>query len=103
VTILLANHFAGWYVPLLVALAVLAGDAVRQTRAAVLTFTTTLATPLWAYVWPANQPYLDLLTFHAILVPLTFLPPILVSIKWPWAWAEGWSTGQAVPGVELPQ
>ena len=68
-------------------LAVLGRDPARQSRAAVLTFTTTLATPLWAYVWPANQPFLDLLTFHAVLVPLTFLPPLLVGIRWPRATA----------------
>jgi hypothetical protein len=103
VTILLANHFAGWYVPLLVALAALAGDPVRQTRAAILTFTTSLATPFWAYVWPAYQPNLDLLTFHLILVPLTFLPPLLAGVKWPWRTAERRWSERTTPGLEMPE
>jgi hypothetical protein len=102
VTIVLANHFAGWYLPLLVALAILAGDPVRQARAAVITFTTTLTTPLWAYVWPANQPYLDLLTFHEILVPLTFLPPLLVGIRWPSVTAARRWIGETVSSLEMP-
>ncbi len=79
-TILIANHFAGWYLPLLVALAVLAGDWRARTRIVVLTFTTTLTTPLWAYVWPIGQPGLDLATFHMLLVPLTFVPPLVVGL-----------------------
>jgi hypothetical protein len=79
-TILLANHFAGWYLPMLVALAILAGDSRQIARAIVFTFTTTLATPLWSYVWPTNQPALSLLAFHLLLVPLTFGPPLAVGL-----------------------
>jgi hypothetical protein len=79
-TILVANHFAGWYLPLLVTLAILADDSRQVTRSIVFTFTATLATPLWAYVWPANQATFSLLTFHLMLVPLTFLPPLVVGL-----------------------
>jgi alpha-1,6-mannosyltransferase len=79
-TILLANHYAGWYLPLLMALAVLTGNPWTRARIGVLTFTTTLTTPLWAYVWPAHRDALSLATFHFVLVPLTFLPPLLVGI-----------------------
>jgi hypothetical protein len=72
--IVVATHFAGWYVPLLLALALLSGRPRQIVQALSLTFATTLTTPLWAYLWPAEQPGLTLLGLHLILVPLTFLP-----------------------------
>ena len=80
VTILIASHFAGWYLALLVAVAVLSGDRWIQARMVLFTFTTTLTTPLWAYLWYWNQDWMSMLTMHLIVVPLTFLPPLLVAV-----------------------
>jgi hypothetical protein len=84
VGILVVDHFAGWYVPLLLALAVLSRDSRRCWRAVALTLTATITTPLWAYYWPLNQATTDLKSFHLILVPLTFLPPLLIALRQAW-------------------
>src|SRR6185437_525233 len=84
VTILVASHFAGWYLALLVAVAVLAGDRWIQARMVLFTFTTTLTTPLWAYLWYWNQDWMSMTTMHLIVVPLIFLPPLLVAVLAMW-------------------
>ncbi|HLG50142.1 MAG TPA: glycosyltransferase 87 family protein [Chloroflexota bacterium] len=80
VTILAASHFAGWYLAPLVALAALGHDWWVRVRIALFTFTTTLATPIWAYLWWWNQATMSLTTIHLIVVPLTFLPALAMMI-----------------------
>lgn len=77
--ILCAPHFAGWYLAVLVALAPVDGSGWRMTRAAIFSLAATLTVPLWAFVWPAQSATLTLLTFHEIIVPLTFGPPLIVA------------------------
>lgn len=76
VTILIAAHFAGWYLALLVAVSVLSRDRWTQARTAVFTFTTTLTTPLWAYLWWWVQDWMSMTTIHLIVVPLIFAAPL---------------------------
>jgi hypothetical protein len=76
--ILVATHFAGWYLPLLVAVAVFVGDRWLLARAVVFSFTAALTIPIWAFAYPWTQPALGLLAFHEIVVPLTFVPPLAV-------------------------
>jgi len=86
VTILVGAHFAGWYLALLVAVSALTRDRWVQLRTVVFTFTATLATPLWAYLWYWNQDWMSMTTIHLIVVPLTFLPPLLIALlamDWP--------------------
>lgn len=86
VTVLVSSHFAGWYLGLLVAVAALSGDRWRQARVIAFTFTTTLTTPLWAYVWYWDQGWLSMTAIHLIVVPLTFLPALLIALAalvWP--------------------
>jgi hypothetical protein len=77
-TIVLASHFAGWYLGLLVAVSVLTQNRRLQAAIGVFTLTATLTTPLWTYVWTPYQDSLTLTTFHLFLVPFTFIPPLLV-------------------------
>jgi hypothetical protein len=78
IMVLCAPHFAGWYLAVLVALAPLVGDGWSMARAAAFSVAASLTVPLWAFVWPAHSATMALLTFHAIIVPLTFGPPLLV-------------------------
>ena len=86
-TILIATHFAGWYLPLLVGVAALTDDSWVLVRMAVFTFTTTLTTPLWQYVFPWTRDWLSMESFHLIVVPWTFLPPLAVGM---WEWGRTW-------------
>ncbi len=70
--VVVATHFAGWYLAL--PLALLAGDGWRIARVVALTFTATLTTPLWAYLWSLAQPDRSLEDLHLIVVPLVFVP-----------------------------
>lgn len=79
-TILVASHFAGWYLAVLVAVAALTADRWVQARTVVFTFGATLTTPLWAYYWFWNQSWLSMTTIHLIVVPLTFAPPLLIAL-----------------------
>lgn len=76
--LLVATHFAGWYLPMLVALGVLSRDRWLVARAITFTFCAILTVPLWEYLWPEVQNSAGLATFHLLIVPLTFLPPLLV-------------------------
>jgi hypothetical protein len=78
-TILLATHFAGWYLPILVALAILSEDRLRQERIVIFTLTATLTTPAWAYVLTWTRDWVSNGQFHLILVPLTFIPPLVLT------------------------
>ena len=85
-TVIVATHFAGWYLALLVAVAVLTGDRWVQIRMVAFTFATTLTTPLWAYVWWWSQDWMSMTTIHLLVVPLTFVPPLgvaLLASQWP--------------------
>ena len=79
-TVLVAAHFAGWYLPLLVATVVLSGNRWLRARVVVFTFTTTLTTPLWAYLYWWNQNWMSLTAIHLIVVPLTFVPPLIAAL-----------------------
>jgi hypothetical protein len=78
-TIVVAVHFAGWYLPLLVAVAALARNRWLALRMVAFSFTAALTTPLWAYVWWWNQNTLSLATFHLFVVPFTFLPALIIA------------------------
>jgi hypothetical protein len=80
VALLVATRFAGWYLPILLALAARSADGWQQARAVAFTVTASATTVLWAFVWPANQSWLTLTGFHLVIVPLTFLPPLLVAV-----------------------
>lgn len=84
VSILVAAHFAGWYLALLVAVSVLTRDRWIQARTVVFTFTTTLVTPLWAYLWWWVQDWMSMTTIHWIVVPLTFVPPLTIALLAIW-------------------
>jgi hypothetical protein len=77
--LLVATHFAGWYVPLLLALGIMSDDRRLVRRAAAFSFAALLTTPLWEYAWPALQNSVGLGPFHLIVVPLTFFPPLLMA------------------------
>jgi hypothetical protein len=79
-TILLAAHFAGWYLPLVLALAVLSRSQINLRRAAVFTLSATMTTPLWAYAYTLPLDWMNAESFHFIVVPLTFIPPLLVTL-----------------------
>jgi len=76
--IVMAPHFAGWYLAVLLALAPLTVDGWRELRAVVFAFATTLTVPLWAFVWPWMSNTSSLLAFHEIIVPLAIGPPLVV-------------------------
>lgn len=76
--LIVATHFAGWYLPLLVALAILTANRWLVARAVVFTFTATLTTSMWTYLFPATENTLSFATFHLIVVPWTFVPPLLI-------------------------
>jgi len=78
--LLVATHFAGWYLPLLIALGVLSADRWLVARAVVFSVTALLTTPLWTYLFPATQNALSFAQFHLIVVPFTFLPPLALII-----------------------
>ena len=79
-TILVATHFAGWYLPLLIGVAALTDDSWVWLRMVVFTFTTTLTTPLWQFVFPWTRDWLSMEAFHLIVVPWTFLPPLAIGL-----------------------
>jgi hypothetical protein len=79
-TVLLAAHFAGWYLPLVLALAVLSRNQINLRRAAVFTLSATMTTPLWAYAYTLPVDWMNAESFHFIVVPLTFIPPLLVTL-----------------------
>lgn len=82
--LLVATHFAGWYLPLLVALGVLSADRWLVARAITFTFAAMLTVPLWQYVWPEVQNTYGLGPFHLLIVPLTFFPPLLIGAWGRW-------------------
>ena len=84
VTILMATHFAGWYLPVLVAVAALAGDGWSQARMIAFTFAATLTTPIWEYAWSWSQGRLSMEEFHLIVVPLVFVPTLGVTLLALW-------------------
>lgn len=77
--LLIATHFAGWYLPLLVALGVLSADRWLISRAVVFSLSAILTVPLWQYLWPQVQNSAGLGPFHLLIVPLTFLPPLIIA------------------------
>ena len=79
-TILLATHFAGWYLALPLALSAMGNDRRTQWRMAIFTFTASLTTPMWAYLWWWTQDVVNETTFHLIVVPLTFVPPLVIAM-----------------------
>lgn len=91
--LLVATHFAGWYLPMLIALGVLSKDRWLVARAITFSFCAILTVPLWEYLWPEVQNTAGLATFHLLIVPLTFLPPLFVG-----AWGAI-RTGASVRGV----
>lgn len=78
--IVIAPHFAGWYLGVLIALGVAADDWWLLARAQVFAIGAMLTIPLWAYLWPWKGDALGLATFHAILIPITFGGPLLLSV-----------------------
>lgn len=78
--ILVTTHFAGWYLPILVAVAALVGDRWLLARAIVFTATAALTDPFWAYAFTPLNSAIGLLGVHLIVVPLTFLPPLAVIV-----------------------
>lgn len=106
VTILIAPHFAGWYLAPLVAVAALTRDRWIQARVVAFTVAATLTTPIWAYLWWWNQDWMSLTTVHLIVVPLTFLPAVLIALLGWWAGTVRWPPAPSrvhlgTPGREI--
>jgi hypothetical protein len=102
-TILLSGHFSGWYLALLVAAATLTYDRRRQERVAIFCLTAMLTTPIWTYLWIWLQGWNIVTQFLSVVVPFTFLPPLLLTFPASARFIDGlWERGKEAWRTRIP-